>query len=67
MININWTVVLCSFIIYLAGMDIEEKTVEKVANKNVPSLPWVEKYRPSHLNELISHQSILNTRTAYLT
>jgi hypothetical protein len=24
-------------------------------------LPWVEKYRPTHLNDLISHQDIITT------
>ena len=30
------------------------ETVEKVA----PNLPWVEKYRPNALDELISHEEI---------
>ncbi|KAH0625431.1 hypothetical protein JD844_014937 [Phrynosoma platyrhinos] len=37
----------------------EERTV---AGRNA-NLPWVEKYRPQTLNDLISHQDILSTRT----
>jgi hypothetical protein len=48
--NINEIAVGCLFIIYLAGMDIEDKNIEKNSSRNAPNLPWVEKYRPSHLN-----------------
>ncbi len=27
------------------------------------NLPWVEKYRPSDLNQLISHEEIISTST----
>lgn len=40
-------------------MDIEEGG-KKEGEKN---LPWVEKYRPETLNDLISHEGILDTRT----
>jgi len=42
-------------------MDIEDRQHEKA--RNAANMPWVEKYRPSHLGQLISHQSILETRT----
>ena len=29
--------------------------------KSVDNLPWVEKYRPSALQELISHEDIIGT------
>ena len=28
---------------------------------DAPSIPWVEKYRPNSLDELISHKEIINT------
>lgn len=31
------------------------------------SMPWVEKYRPHCLDDLISHESILLTRTLLLS
>lgn len=36
--------------------------IEKNSKEAEPNMPWVEKYRPEHLNDLISHESILNTR-----
>ena len=35
--------------------------VEKVMLKDMGSLPWVERYRPSSLEDLISHTHIINT------
>lgn len=32
--------------------------IEEETNKN---LPWVEKYRPTKLDELVSHQEIIKT------
>lgn len=32
-----------------------------VQDENVASLPWVEKYRPTTLNDLISHEDIIST------
>ena len=32
----------------------------------VRNLPWVEKYRPSGLDELISHEDIINTIRKFL-
>lgn len=45
-------------------MDIEVEPVEKAVTKEAPkdSLPWVEKYRPTCFDELISHDNIINTR-----
>ncbi|KAJ3020284.1 hypothetical protein HKX48_001055 [Thoreauomyces humboldtii] len=34
--------------------------------KETDNLPWVEKYRPTHLNELISHQDIISTITRFI-
>ncbi|XP_023229209.1 replication factor C subunit 5-like [Centruroides sculpturatus] len=43
-------------------MAIEEDiVVEKKIN-----LPWVEKYRPAKLNELISHEDIINTINKFI-
>lgn len=37
-----------------------------VPQKNKENLPWVEKYRPSSLKELISHKSIIDTITKFI-
>lgn len=34
------------------------RLIEEEPSKN---LPWVEKYRPKQLNELVSHQEIIKT------
>jgi replication factor C subunit 3/5 len=39
----------------MAGMDVEN------------DLPWVEKYRPNNLSELVSHESIVNTIQRFVT
>jgi replication factor C subunit 3/5 len=39
-------------------MDVEKKAPER---KNFENLPWVEKYRPSTFNDLISHDNIIKT------
>ena len=31
------------------------------AEKVTQNLPWVEKYRPKHLDDLISHKEIIST------
>lgn len=36
-------------------MEIEDNAIIKKTN----NLPWVEKYRPPSINELISHDSII--------
>jgi len=49
------------------GMEIEEiKTKPTVAQKNKDNIPWVEKYRPSSLKDLISHKSILETINKFI-
>lgn len=40
--------------------------IEAVAQKDRSNLPWVERYRPSHLGELISHTSIIQTIQKYI-
>ena len=45
-------------------MEIESNNPEVTTftSRPVENLPWVEKYRPHELKNLISHESILNTR-----
>jgi hypothetical protein len=45
--------------------DVEPMEVEKnvKAERRREALPWVEKYRPTKFDELISHDNILQTRT----
>ena len=33
-----------------------------VVVKKAPDLPWVEKYRPSSLDDLIAHEDIISIR-----
>lgn len=44
-------------------MELEEKVNDLPQNKNIQNsnMPWVEKYRPTQLGDLISHESILST------
>lgn len=44
-------------------MEIEESQ----AIKNKEDLPWVEKYRPKELSQLISHKKIISTLKNYMT
>ncbi|XP_059617806.1 replication factor C subunit 5 [Phlebotomus argentipes] len=37
-----------------------------VMDKKTKNLPWVEKYRPSTLDELISHEEIISTITKFI-
>lgn len=49
-------------------MELEERPRELPTQKQqVSHIPWVEKYRPTHLDELISHEGILSTRNSDLT
>lgn len=44
--------------------DSKEPTQHKESKDSSPpsdSLPWVEKYRPADLRELISHEQIIDT------
>jgi hypothetical protein len=34
---------------------------QKMLEKEAANLPWVEKYRPNALDELISHEEIIST------
>ena len=36
------------------------------SDKPGPNLPWVEKYRPNALDELISHEDIINTIRTFI-
>ena len=36
------------------------------SEKSSPNLPWVEKYRPNALDELISHEDIINTIRTFI-
>jgi len=36
------------------------------SDSNAPNLPWVEKYRPSALDELISHEDIIKTIRTFI-
>lgn len=40
---------------------------KKERDASSSSLPWVEKYRPSSLDELISHDHIIQTRPPSLS
>lgn len=42
-------------------MDVEETYKATKAEKRRDALPWVEKYRPTSFDELISHDNILRT------
>lgn len=48
-------------LIYLNFKILSEKHVIKKPAQKKENLPWVEKYRPSNLKDLISHDSIINT------
>jgi replication factor C subunit 3/5 len=46
----------------MAAMEVEEPTVGSAATATGgASLPWVEKYRPSELGDLVSHTEIIAT------
>lgn len=44
-----------------------EATGENARNSQILHLPWVEKYRPSKLEELISHDDIVTTINRFLS
>lgn len=44
-----------------------EATGETAKTSELPNLPWVEKYRPSRLEELISHDDIITTINRFLS
>ena len=39
---------------------------EKILSLVVNDLPWIEKYRPKSLSELIAHEEIVNIRQSSL-
>ena len=41
-------------------MEVVEDNLDKISAKQ--SLPWVEKYRPSSLADLIAHEDIISIR-----
>lgn len=42
-------------------MQIENSTTKQETSKKHETLMWVEKYRPTTLNDLIAHEEITNT------
>lgn len=42
-------------------MEVDPPTRESVKMEQNRAMPWVEKYRPNSLDELISHQDIITT------
>lgn len=51
-------------------MEVEDRNNnERPYSKNQvnTNLPWVEKYRPTQLDNLISHEGILSTRKYHFT
>jgi replication factor C subunit 3/5 len=46
-------------------MIIESLSENKYLNKN--SIPWIEKYRPRSLDELISQDQIINTLERFIS
>ncbi len=46
-------------------MEVEGARSDRVLSdkQSQENLPWVEKYRPSDLNQLISHEEIISTST----
>lgn len=41
--------------------DAGQNKKQRVRTEQVASLPWVEKYRPKSMEELVSHEDIINT------
>merc|ERR1712106_421120 len=39
----------------------------KMPDKETPNLPWVEKYRPNALDDLISHEDIISTIRTFIS
>ena len=45
-----------------ADMNIDDvEPVNEVKEKSTDTLPWIEKYRPKSLDDLLSHQEIIQT------
>ena len=41
-------------------VDYQEESAEAAKASTINTLPWIEKYRPKSLNELIAHEEIVN-------
>ena len=46
-------------------MDSDEDIQEDIIEQN-QNIPWVEKYRPTNLNEIYSHEQIINTLKSFI-
>jgi len=46
--------------------DTSDEEEEKESLCNEDALPWIEKYRPKNLNELISHKDIINSLKIFI-
>lgn len=42
-------------------MAMKDVVIDDTINKNTSNLPWIEKYRPSTLDEILSHNEIIST------
>ncbi|EGR31962.1 replication factor c subunit, putative [Ichthyophthirius multifiliis] len=47
-------------------MDIEVPSKKQIQKKDIENIPWVEKYRPDTLKDLISHEFIVMTITKFI-
>merc|ERR1712156_24659 len=45
----------------MGEFQINLKEIKRMPESETPNLPWVEKYRPNGLDELISHEDIITT------
>ena len=41
-------------------MEVEQEQEKEVQSQSQSQLPWIEKYRPKSLSELIAHEEIVN-------
>lgn len=48
-------------------MEVEEAPAANSMTSKAPSLPWVEKYRPTELSDLVSHTEIIATLQKLMT
>lgn len=54
-------VLLHELIYFFYRMEIDESPRDVAQNQPGIGLPWVEKYRPKELSDLISHEEIIQT------
>merc|ERR1712156_1300953 len=50
----------------MGEFQINLKEIKRMPESETPNLPWVEKYRPNGLDELISHEDIINTIRTFI-